>query len=114
MMAEKAFDQAENVLSGRKIIVGLTFGQANLAFNRERPLSDGTKVRPDLTDNGRLNFLFQYETTESFLFEIPLLVGKLGVGYNLIFGLTSVETNRNKWITFSRERTLALGLRDIT
>lgn len=94
MEAEKVIEHAKDLLSGRAVIVGMSLGQANLAFSRDQPLSDGTMVEASLTDNGRVNFIFQYETPESFLFEIPLLVGKLGIGYNFIFGLTAFETDQ--------------------
>lgn len=94
--AEKIIEQAKDVFGGRAIIVGLNWGQANLTFNRDQPLTDETMARAALTDNGRFNLLFQYETAESFLFEIPLLIGKIGVGYNLIFGLSAFETDQQQ------------------
>jgi len=83
--------QAAETVRGQSLNLGLGYGQTTAKFSHFR---DFGGAAAQITDNGTLVPLVQYNSQESYFWERPLKVGRVALGYNLVANYVSFSLNR--------------------
>jgi hypothetical protein len=87
---QNAAQRAADTVRGQSVTLGLGYGQTTAKFGF--PSLD--KGRAQITDNGTLVPLVQYNSPESYFWESPLKVGRAALGYNLVANYAAFSLNR--------------------
>jgi hypothetical protein len=78
-------------LHGQSIVLGGGYTQGTLKFPRFR---GDPGAQPQITDNGALTLLLQYETSEQYFATFPLQSGQAAFGYNFVASYAGLDVNR--------------------
>jgi len=84
-------EDEQKTYRGNAIVLGGGIVGSTLSLRRDSQFSDGTTPYANMTDNGRPNWLLNYQTGEFYLLELPLRVGDFRLGYNSIVKVSSFQ-----------------------
>jgi len=87
-----AAQRAAETVRGQSLTLGLGYAQTTGKFSRFRDI--GNNGLAEITDNGTLAPLVQYNSQESYFWQRPLKVGSAALGYNFVANYASFSLNR--------------------
>jgi len=90
-LAERLVQRAWEQLQGQSVVLGLGYAQGTAKFAE---FGGDRGVQPQLTDNGRFDLLLQYETTERYFAEYPLVTGRAAFGFNFVGSVSGLVVDR--------------------
>jgi hypothetical protein len=91
-LGQQVWQVTWDALQGQSVIIGGGYTQGTLKFRKFR---GDPAAQVQITDNGRLTLLLQYETSESYLLEVPLQAGRVAIGYNIAASYGGLEVDRH-------------------
>jgi len=84
--------QAAETVRGQSFTLGLGYAQTTAKCSRFKNIGDNGLA--EITDNGTLAPLVQYNSQESYFWQRPLKVGSAALGYNFVANYASFSLNR--------------------
>lgn len=95
-MVETTFRVVKRAFGGQEITVGVVNQTVQLNLFKDQKFSDGATPKAKLTNNGKLDLVLRYKTSESYLVEEEMRVGWFRIGYDFEVHFLRFRTDRQK------------------
>lgn len=86
----------KRAFGGQEITIGAVNQTVQLKLFREQEFSDGATPKAKLTNNGKLDLVLRYKTSESYLVEEEMRVGWFRIGFDFEVHFLRFQADRQK------------------